>query len=240
MANGKVVVVTGSAKGIGLHIARTFAHQKAKVVLVDVAPLDSALRELHQLGAGVLAVSANITDEESVRAAMGKAAAHFGRIDVLVNNAAVVTHFGWMPLWPRVRDMEKSFWDHVIDTNLGGTFLCCKHVLPYMEAQRSGHIINLGHPGGVRPRACVYEVSKWAVLHFTRFLADEEREFNICVVSMQPGPAMATEEAPPEVRQQMPGPEVVGNRYVLAAQAGMELTGHQIAARDDGGLEIVM
>ena len=240
MADGQVVVVTGSAKGIGLHIAKTFAHEKAKVVLVDLAPLDSALRELQGLGTDVLAVSANIKDEETVRAAMEKAAAHFGHIDVLVNNAAIVTHFGWMTLWPRVRDMEKSFWDNVIDTNLGGTFLCCQHVLPYMEAQRSGHIINLGHPGGVRPRACAYEVSKWAVLHFTRFLADEEREFNICVVSMQPGPAMATEEAPPEVRQRMPGPEVVGNRYVLAAQAGMELTGHQIAARDDGGLEIVM
>ena len=91
-----------------------------------------------------------------------------------------------------------------------------------------------------RPRACAHEVSKWAILHFTRFLADEEREFNICVVSRQPSPAMATEEAPLEVRQRMPGPEVVGNRYVLAAQAGMDLTGYQIAARDDGGLEIVM
>lgn len=240
MADEQVVVVTGSAKGIGRHIAKTFAYERAKVVLVDTAPLDNSFRELQELGTDVLAVNANVRDEEAVRAAMERAATQFGRIDVLVNNAAIVTHFYWAPLWPRIRDMEKSFWDLVIDTNLGGTFLCCKHVLPYMEARRCGHIINLGQPGEFRPGACAYTVSKWAILHFTKLLAEEEREFNVCVVSMQPGPAMATEEAPLEVRQRMPGPEVVGNRYVLAAQAGMELTGHLIVARDDGRLEIAM
>lgn len=240
MADEQVVIVTGSGKGIGRHIARTFARAKAKVVLVDIAPLDDVLSELQQLGPDVLAVNADVRDETAVRAAMERAATQFGHIDVLVNNAAIVTHFYWALLWPRIRDMEKAFWDRVMDTNLGGTFLCCKHVLPYMEAQRSGHIINLGQPGEFRSGATAYTVSKLAILHFTKLLAEEEREFNICVVSVRPGTTIATEEAPPEVRQRLPGPEFVGNKYVLAAQAGMELTGHLITARVDGRLEIEM
>jgi NAD(P)-dependent dehydrogenase (short-subunit alcohol dehydrogenase family) len=132
-----------------------------------------------------------------------------------------------------VRDMEKNFWDKVMGTNLGGTFLCTKHALPYMQERRSGHIINLY--GGSPPKtlgSCVYSVSKDAIRTFTRFVAEEVREFNICVVSVSPGGAIATEDAPEEARRTMPGPESAGNRFILAAEAGMELSGQRLTLKD--------
>jgi NAD(P)-dependent dehydrogenase (short-subunit alcohol dehydrogenase family) len=132
-----------------------------------------------------------------------------------------------------VSDMEKNFWDKVMETNLGGTFLCTKHALPFMQERRSGHIINLY--GGSPPKtlgSCVYSVSKDAIRTFTRFVAEEVREYNICVVSVSPGGAIATEDAPEEVRRTMPGPESAGNRFVLAAEAGMELSGQRLTLKD--------
>jgi NAD(P)-dependent dehydrogenase (short-subunit alcohol dehydrogenase family) len=121
-------------------------------------------------------------------------------------------------------------------TNLGGTFLCTNNVLPHMEARRSGHIINL-HGGGHGVGACAYVVSKEAIRTFTRFVAEEEREWGICVVAVTPGGAVATEDAPAAVHQQMAGLDSLGNRFVLAAEAGMEMTG-QLLTLKGGHLEI--
>ncbi|HTE86472.1 MAG TPA: SDR family oxidoreductase, partial [Dehalococcoidia bacterium] len=166
MADSQVVLITGAAKGIGRHVARTFADDGAKLVVADMEPLDTVVREVAERGAEVLTVGTDVRDEDAVRSLMDDAAARFGRIDVLINNAAIVTHFQWgTPRWPRIRDMDKSFWDRVIETNLGGTFLCTKYVLPVMETQRSGHIINLSNPGGRGDSigACAYGVSKTAI-----------------------------------------------------------------------------
>jgi NAD(P)-dependent dehydrogenase (short-subunit alcohol dehydrogenase family) len=163
---------------------------------------------------------------------MDRVASHFGQIDVLINDAGIVPHFQWgLPRWPRIRDMDQEFWHRILDTNLGGAYLCTKHVLPYMEARRSGHIVNL-HGGGGGPGACVYVVSKDAIRTFTKFVAEEEREHNVCVVVLSPGAAIATEDAPEEARQRMPGPEFAGERFVLAAQAPMELSGQLLTVQD--------
>lgn len=126
-----------------------------------------------------------------------------------------------------------------MDTNVGGTFLCTKHALPYMERQRSGHILNLYGGGNVKSvGACVYVASKDAVRTFTRYVAEEERDWNICIICLGPGGEIATEDAPEEVRQRLPGVDVVGNRFVLAAQAGMEVSGQLLNLRD-GKLVVV-
>jgi len=137
--------------------------------------------------------------------------------------------------------MSKPFWDRVIETNLGGTFLWTRHVLPHMEAQRAGHIVNLY--GGTDPKqmgvgGCAYAVSKEAIRMFTRHVAEEEREWNVCVVAVSPGVAIATEEAPEDVRRRLPGPEYLENVFVLALQADMTLTGQLLQLRD-GQLAIV-
>jgi 3-oxoacyl-[acyl-carrier protein] reductase len=241
MLKGKVAVITGGAKGIGRYIAHNFAREGAKIAIsdIDVERMKKTAAELRELGADPLAARCDVRVEDEVKAFMKTVAARYGRIDALVNNAGIVTHFGWgMPRWPLVRDMEKSFWDKVVETNLGGTFLCTKHALPTMQEQRSGHVINLY--GGSPPKtvgSCVYSVSKDAIRTFTRFVAEEMREWNICVVAVSPGGAIATEDAPEEVRAKMPGPDSAGNRFVLAAEAGMELSGQRLTLKN-GRLEI--
>jgi 3-oxoacyl-[acyl-carrier protein] reductase len=242
VTDSRVVIITGAARGIGRHVARTFADDGARLVLADIAPLDTVVREVTQRNAEVLPVTINVRDETAVRSLIDDASARFGRIDILINNAAIVTHFQWgTPRWPKIRDMEKGFWDSVIDTNLGGTFLCTKYVLPIMEGQRSGHIINLSNPGGRGDSlgACAYGVSKTAIGMFTRFVAEEEREFDICVVGMTPGNPIATEEAPEEARQRMATVDYVGRSFVLASQVPMSLSGQQLRTSSDGGVEVV-
>src|SRR3954447_933985 len=167
MMKDKVAVITGAAKGIGRYIAQGFAREGAKIAIgdIDLERLKRTHGELEALGGEVVAQPLDVRCEDQVKEFMGATVARFGRIDVLVNNAGVVTHFGWgVPRWPLIRDMEKSFWDKVIDTNLNGTFLCTKHALPYMQERRSGHIITLY--GGSPPKtlgSCVYSVSKDAI-----------------------------------------------------------------------------
>ena len=236
MMQGSVVLNTGAARGVGRHIARTFAQQGARLALADIDNLDVVASELGEMGVDVLPLTADVRREDSVKEMVDRAMAHYGRIDTLVNNAGIVTHFSWAPRWPRIRDMDLSFWSNVLDTNLGGTFLCTKHVLPHMEAQRSGHIVNLY--GGADPvqmgtGACAYGVSKEAIRKFTGFVAEEEREWNICVVAISPGTDIATEEAPEEVRLRLPGPDYVANAFVLASQLGMDQSGQLLQLEGD-------
>jgi 3-oxoacyl-[acyl-carrier protein] reductase len=264
---GKVVIITGAAQGVGRFVARTFAAEGAKVAAADIASLDTVGREIAEIGAEFLPVTTDITDERQVESLMTQVFKRWGRIDVLINDAGIVPHFSvGSPRWPRIRDMPKERFDRVMDTNLGGTFLCTKHVIPYMEALNDGHIINFGQgnlnarqgaPSG-RPNigSAVYNVSKISIRAFTRQVADEEREFGICVLSMGPGgsitsepvrrerPAgvvvpgggggLVTEDSPEWARQNeyLTQIDAVGNRYVIAAEAPMEFSGNQVAVRD--------
>jgi NAD(P)-dependent dehydrogenase (short-subunit alcohol dehydrogenase family) len=121
----------------------------------------------------------------------------------------------------------------VIDTNLGGTYVCTKHALPYLE-QRKGRVINLHGGGG--PLSCAYSVTKDAIQTFTRFVAMEEPD--VVIVCISPGSAIATEDAPEEARQRMPGPETVVPAFILAAQARMDMHGKTVKLID-GKLEVV-
>ena len=257
---GKVVIITGASQGVGRYVARTFATEGAKVVVADIAPTETVVAEVAHLGAEVLPVETDVTDEAQVRSMVDAVYRQWGRIDVLINDAAIVTHFHvGSPRWPGIRDMPREFFQKVIDTNLVGTFLCTKHVLPYMESMRSGHIINVGQgslsqrPLGegqpARPPnigGCVYSTSKIAIRAFTRGVAVEERQYNICIVSMGPGTSgsgesrgegpggIVTEDSPAWARETSlsRGVDTVGNRYVLAAEAPMELSGLQIMAKE--------
>lgn len=235
MLEGKVVIITGGAKGIGKHAAKTFAQEKAKVVIADfdAERLKKTASELSGL-TDLLAVHADVRSEEDVRKMVDQALARFGQIDVLVNNAAIVPHFAWgIPRWPRIRDMEKGFWERVLQTNLGGTFLCTKQVLPHMEERRSGHIINLYGGGGVKPAgACTYMVTKEGIRTFTRYVAEEVRESNVCVVIFSPRVPIATEGAPDEALKRLPGPEILGKGFVLAAELPMDQSGRCFAYED--------
>ena len=196
---GRVVIVTGGAKGIGRYAAHTLAKAGAKVVLADadVERMHKTLGEIHRLNAEALAIPTDVRDEKDVRRMVHEVVDHFGQIDALINDAGIVPHFNWgIPRWPRVRLMSKDFWDSVIQTNLGGTFLCTKYVVPFMEERRAGNIVNLWGGGRAENHgAAAYVVSKDAIRTFTRFVAEEEREWNVCVVAFSPKQAIATEDA---------------------------------------------
>jgi NAD(P)-dependent dehydrogenase (short-subunit alcohol dehydrogenase family) len=204
-----------------------YAAAGARLSIWDIADLEEVTKELEAKDVEVLPLRVDVRSEEQIQQAAREVAERFGRIDVLLNNAGLVTHPAWTTSWGPIVEMEKSFWDRVIETNLTGTMLCTKHVLPYMIKQKSGHIINVygGTESAKRVGVCAYMVSKDAIRSFTRFVAEEAREHNVCVVIASPGAAIATEEAPEDVRSRMPGPEFVRNTYLLAAEAPMEFSG---------------
>jgi 2-hydroxycyclohexanecarboxyl-CoA dehydrogenase len=228
MLENKIVVVTGSAQGIGKHAAKTFAEHKAKVVIADFNE-ELAKKTAAELGqtTEALAARVDVREEESVKGLIDQVIDRFGQIDVMINNAAIVPHFAWgIPRWPRIAEMPMEFWERVIRTNLYGTFNGTKHALPYMEKRRSGHIINLYGGGGLTPAgACAYMASKDAIRAFTRYVAEEVREANVCVVIFSPRVPIVTETAPAEAFKRLPGPEILGEGFVLAAQLPMGESG---------------
>ena len=228
MLQNKVVVITGSGQGIGKHAAKTFAQEKAKVVIADFNE-GLAKRTAAEVGevSESMAVHADVRDENSVKKMVDEVISRFGQIDVMMNNAAIVPHFAWnIPRWPLIADMPVEFWDRVVHTNLYGTFFGTKHVIPHMAKRKSGHIINLYGGGGVRPGgAATYMVTKDGIRTFTRYVAEEVRDSNICVVTFSPRVPIATETAPEEALKRLPGPEILGQGFVLAAQLPMDQSG---------------
>ena len=228
MLDGKVVVITGSGQGIGKHAAKTFAEQKAKVVIADFN-VDLARKTAAELRAVTecLAIHTDVRSEDSVKKMIAEVIGRYGQIDVMMNNAAIVPHFAWnIPRWPLIGDMPLEFWDRVIHTNLYGTFFGTKYAIPHMAKRRSGHIINLYGGGGVRPGGAVtYMVTKDGIRTFTRYVAEEVRDDNICVVTFSPRVPIATETAPEEALKRLPGPEILGQGFVLCAQLPMAQSG---------------
>jgi NAD(P)-dependent dehydrogenase (short-subunit alcohol dehydrogenase family) len=234
MIRNQTAVITGGAKGIGRQIALAYAREGAKVAIADLDTdrLRQTERDLKAIHENVLALETDIRQEHLVERMIGQVADHFGALDILVNDAGIVPHFAWgLPRWPRIAEMDEVFWDRVLSTNLGGTFLCTKYALRHMEPRHSGHIITLHGGGGLG--SCVYVVSKDAIRTFTRFVAEEERDFGICVICVSPGAAIATEDAPDEARQRMPGPETVQKHFLFAAEAGMDLSGKTVTLKDE-------
>ncbi len=238
MLKDKVVIVTGSGQGIGKHAAKTLAQEKARVVVADLNE-ENARKTAAELGklTDTLALQVDVRNEESVKRMVDQVIQRFGQIDAHINNAAIVPHFAWgIPRWPRIAEMPMDFWNRVVQTNLYGTFLGTKHVLPHMEKRKSGHIVNLYGGGGLTPAgACTYMATKDAIRTFTRYVAEEVRESNVCVVTFSPRVPIATETAPQEALGRLPGPDVLGRAFALAIELPLEKSG-QCFAYENGAL----
>jgi len=238
MLKGKIAVVTGGGQGIGKHAAKTLAENGVKVAVADINR-DTAEKTAAELGAlaETMALPLDVRNEDDVRDALDSVARKFGGIDILVNNAGIVPHFRWgSPLWPQISDMPLDFWDRVVRTNLYGTFFCTKHAIPHLKNRNGGHIVNLFGGGATSPPgALTYMVTKNGIRTFTRYVAEEVRESNICVVTFSPRVPIATETAPETARKALPSPEILGNAFVLAAELPLESSG-QCLAYEDGKL----
>ena len=181
----KVVLITGSSRGIGAAAARAFAEKGYKVAVnycSDEKRAKALCAELSALGCESLCVRADVSDFAAVTAMVAQVEAALGEIGVLVNNAGVA----WQGL---TQDMTESEYRRVMDVNFGGVFNCTKAVLPSMIKKHRGSIVNVSSVLGVQGASCetVYSASKAAIIGFTSALAKEVGPSGIRVNAVAPG-----------------------------------------------------
>lgn len=182
----KVIMITGAAQGIGKVYSSNLASDGAKVILVDISSkVDSASKEIRANGGDCESIVADVTKENDVRSMAEFAVKRYGRIDILVNNAALFQGLVKKPF----TEISTEEWDSVMAVNLKGMFLCSQAVVPQMKKQNKGKIINISSGtfySGV-PFFLHYVTSKGGVVGFTRALARELGPFNITVNAIAPG-----------------------------------------------------
>jgi 3-oxoacyl-[acyl-carrier protein] reductase len=246
----RVCIITGGAHGLGRAYARRFAAEGAHVVVADVdAPAGEALAaELGTAGHSAWARATDVTQLESVLGLVQETVDRHGRVDVLLNNAAVyVTEKVWIG---PAEQLPLEQWDRVLDVNLKGVYLCCRAVIPQMKAQRGGKILTVASGtffsgAGDMPH---YTASKGGVVALTRVLAKQLGPWGINVNCFTPGSTMSEEEVTPAVRQRREAAargrafarieepdDVVGTALFLASADSDYMTG-QVLVVEGGGI----
>ena len=190
--DGKVALVTGASRGIGLAIARSLARMGARLGLCarDHGRLEQAASELRRDGADVVAVSADVRRADEIASLVKQIEQSLGPIDILVNNAGI----GY---FAPIQEASEANWDAVLDTNLKAVFLLSKAVAPGMIGRRSGHIVNIASLAGKNSftGGGIYCASKWGLLGLTQCMAEDLRPFGIRVSAVCPG-SVATDFSP--------------------------------------------
>jgi NAD(P)-dependent dehydrogenase (short-subunit alcohol dehydrogenase family) len=181
----KIALITGAGRGIGKAVALDYAREGAKLAICarTASEIEETAREIQAAGAECLALECDVSQEEPVLKLIGDVEKRFGTIDVLVNNAGVMTR-------PTpITELEIRKWDYTIAVNLRGPFLVTRAVLPIMTRQKSGSIINVSSSIGRAAYAnfAAYAASKWGLEGFTQTVAAEVRGRNIRVNSVDPG-----------------------------------------------------
>lgn len=182
----RVAIVTGGAKSIGLTFCRALAAEGASIAILDIVDGTAAAdRIAEDFGVPALAITTDVSREEDVVAAVASVIARFGRIDILVNNAA---YFAAVPIVPHT-ELAVEDWDRIMAVNVRGPFLMVKHVTPHMSNAGYGKIVNIGSATANKgiPNLLGYVSSKAAMLGFTRTLSREVGGSGICVNTLSPG-----------------------------------------------------
>ncbi|QIH38311.1 3-ketoacyl-ACP reductase [Flavobacterium sp. Sr18] len=187
----KNALITGAGKGIGKAIALALAKEGVNVILVarTQEEIDSVAAKVRSLRVKAMATTADVADINSVNAAVAKALAEFGTIDILINNAGIAA-FG------KFLELEPTDWERIIQVNLMGTYYVTRAVLPNMIERQTGDIINISSTAGLSGNALTsaYSASKFAVLGLTESLMQEVRKHNIRVTALTPS-TVATDMA---------------------------------------------
>ena len=245
----KVVIVTGGAHGIGKAYCKGFANSGARVVIADIDK-PGAEAAAGEIGAQALAIQVDVSNEDASKKMAAQTLDRFGRVDILINNAAV---FSVVPMnRGRIETIDPEEWDKLMAVNLRGLFFCCRAVLPAMRKQQAGKIINIasgtvfaGAPGRIH-----YVTSKAATIGFTRTLAREVGGDNINVNCLAPGNTLSEENPTEQMikfressvglralkRIQMPH-DVVGAILFLASPLSDFMTGQTVNV--DGGISFM-
>ncbi|WP_206809167.1 3-oxoacyl-ACP reductase FabG [Paradesulfitobacterium ferrireducens] len=240
----RVVFITGAGGGIGAATAKRFASEGAKVVLNDVVSSNAArtLDEIKEEGGQGLLVEGSVVSKSEVQSMVEQILAHFGQVDVLINNAGIIRD-------ALAKKMSEQQWDDVIDVNLKGTFLCAQAVFAPMSEKRYGKIINTASIGALgNPGQANYSASKAGVIGLTYTLALEYARSNINVNAVAPGATQTpmTAGMPPEALEKviasiplrrMAGPEELAAVHAfLASEEASYITGQVIFV--DGGITV--
>lgn len=246
----KVIMITGAAHGIGKAYARRFAEEGAHVIVADIdaAGGEATAKAILDAGGSAWSRTADVRSLPNIQGLVQETVKKFGRIDVLLNNAAI---YVTQQLWKGpVEDLELEEWDRVIEVNLKGVFLCSKAVIPIMKQQRSGKIINIASGtffsgSGNMPH---YTTAKGGVVALTRVMARQLGEFGINVNCMTPGSTMSEESVSQEVLKRREGSmgkrafprvetpaDIVGTALFLASPDSDFITG-QLLVVEGGGI----
>ena len=186
---GRVAIVTGAAQGIGATFAKGLAAEGAALVIADIDSGASVVAEIEAAGGQALDVPTDVSDEASCMNMAAQAVNAFGRLDILVNNAALFTSIERSPF----DEISVDLWDRVMAVNIKGVWLGCKAAVPEMRKNKYGKIISIctGRIFKGAPFFLHYDASKGAVLGMTRSLAREVGDANICVNAIAPGSTMS-------------------------------------------------
>ena len=180
----KVAIITGSGSGIGRATSQLFAEEGAKIVVADINPAgaNETVRLVQEAGGEAVAVEADVSKEADAQKIADTTLDSFGKIDILVNNAAAF-------IFKRVENTTEEDWDKILGVNVKGPAFCVKAVIPAMKTGGGGAIVNIASISAfiAQPDYVPYNTSKSAILNFTRCLAMDLAPFNIRVNSLCPG-----------------------------------------------------
>lgn len=185
---GKIAVVTGASSGLGLSAAKAYAQYGADVALLArrKEKLEGVAEEIRQMGRKALVVVCDVSDPESVKTATDEVLAHFGYVDIILNNAGVATR-------GNVEDLSLDDWDKAMNTNVRGIYLICKYLIPSMHQRKYGKIVNITSVNAIvadkTPALArhVYNASKAAVKGLTLGMAASYMQYGITVNAIGPG-----------------------------------------------------
>lgn len=219
----RIAIVTGAAQGIGAIYAKVLASEGAAVVVSDILDGTSVVAAIEAAGGRALYVKADVSDEASVQALVDRTVETFGKIDILVSNAAVYASLKMKPF----TEIDVAEWDKVMAVNVRGAFLCARSVAPVMKANGYGRIVNIASGTVFKgtPNFLHYVTSKGAIVAMTRALARELGEHGICVNTLAPGLVLSEQVvANKEMRDALTAP-VLASRAIKRDQHSEDLIG---------------
>jgi NAD(P)-dependent dehydrogenase (short-subunit alcohol dehydrogenase family) len=220
---GKVAIVTGGARALGRAYALRLAQEGAKVVVADILDGRETVDAVTTQGGEALYVMTDVTSEQGTKEMARRTVERFGRVDILINNAALFASLVKKPFY----EIPAEEWDRVLAVNLKGPFLCAKAVYPYMKKQGKGKIVNVASGAFYKglPHFLHYVVSKGGNVALTRSLAREVGDDGICVNTIAPG--YTATEVLQENPQDPPGvtKAIVASRCIKRPEMPEDLTG---------------